>query len=141
MYICIYTYLYIYIYVSMYIYITFRPGSLENLKEQTWAGIWPLQDIRSLQRFCERANHHCIAPPTCTAHTVAIVLHDYCARYAPPSTLPLYALHHTILVIAILCQGQAGMCNPALSVTVSLSIDLNLCIYLSLSMYTHTHTH
>ena len=45
-------------------------------------------------------------PPTCNAHTVAIVVQDYCARYAPPPTLILYAIHHTILVMAILCKGQ-----------------------------------
>jgi len=47
-----------------------------------------------------------IAPPTCKAYTVAIVLRDYCARYAPPPTLLSYAIHHTILVMAILCKGQ-----------------------------------
>jgi len=35
-----------------------------------------------------------------------MVLHDYCARYAPPPTLLLYALHDAILVMAILCKGQ-----------------------------------
>jgi len=45
--------------------------------------------------------------PTCNAHTVAIVLHYYCARYASPPTPREYAIHHTILVMAILCKGQA----------------------------------
>ena len=47
-----------------------------------------------------------LPPPTCNARTVAIVLHDYCARYAPSPTPLLYAIHHTRLVIAILCIGQ-----------------------------------
>ena len=66
---------------------------------------WPLQDIRSLQGFCGRTNLHCIAPPICKAHTVAIVMHDHCARYAPLPILPVYVIHHTILVMAILCEG------------------------------------
>ena len=49
-----------------------------------------------------------LPPPICNAHTVAIVLHDYCGRYAPPPTLLLYAIHHTISVMAILCKGQGG---------------------------------
>jgi len=39
-------------------------------------------------------------------HTVAIVLHDYCASYAPPPTPLVYDIHHTILVMVILCEGQ-----------------------------------
>jgi len=38
--------------------------------------------------------------------TVAIVLYDYCARYAPLPTPLVYAIHHTISVMAILCKGQ-----------------------------------
>jgi len=37
---------------------------------------------------------------------VAIALHDFCARYTPPPTLLLYAIYHTILVMAISCEGQ-----------------------------------
>jgi len=68
---------------------------------------WPLQDIPSLQRFCKQANQVITPLPTCKAHNIAIVLHNYCARYAPPPTLGLHALHNTILVMAILCKGQA----------------------------------
>ena len=40
-------------------------------------------------------------------------MHDYCARYAPPPTLCVYAIHHTILVMAVLCKGRAARLTPA----------------------------
>jgi len=48
-----------------------------------------------------------LPPPTCIARTIAILLHVYCAIYDAPPTPLVYAMHHTILVIAILCKGQA----------------------------------
>ena len=45
-------------------------------------------------------------PPTCVALTVAILLHDYCKIYDPPSTFLVYATHHTIFAITISCKGQ-----------------------------------
>jgi len=59
---------------------------------------------------------HLLLPPTCIAHTIAIRLHVYCAIYdAPPPDPPfvchtiyniplLYAIHYTILIMAISCQ-------------------------------------
>jgi len=48
-------------------------------------------------------------PPTCTAHTVAILLHAYCAIYDPPPLISLaYPVHNTILVMAIACKGHGG---------------------------------
>jgi len=47
-------------------------------------------------------------PPTCIAHTVAILLHDWRAIYDPSSTSLVYAIHHTILVITISCKGQVS---------------------------------
>ena len=44
--------------------------------------------------------------PAYTAHTVAMLLHGYWAIYDPPSTSPLYAAHHTTLVITISCKRQ-----------------------------------
>jgi len=35
----------------------------------------------------------CIAPPTCTAHAITILLYDYCAIYDAPPTPLLYAIH------------------------------------------------
>jgi len=37
--------------------------------------------------------HPFIAPPTCTAYAIAILLNVHCAIYAPPPTLPFYAIH------------------------------------------------
>jgi len=45
-------------------------------------------------------------PPTCNTYPIAILLHGHCAIYAPPPTPPVYATHHTILVMAISCKGQ-----------------------------------
>ena len=45
-------------------------------------------------------------PPTCNAYPIAILMHGHCAIYASPPTPPLYAIHHTILVMAISCKGQ-----------------------------------
>jgi len=47
-------------------------------------------------------------PPRCIANTIAILLHDHCAMYDPLPTHLLYAIHHTQLVLAISCEGQAG---------------------------------
>jgi len=45
--------------------------------------------------------------PTCIARTIAMLFHVYCAIYdATPPTPPVYATHHTILVMAISCEGQ-----------------------------------
>ena len=50
-----------------------------------------------------------IAPPTRIAHTIALLLHDYCAIYEPPPTPRLHAIHHKMLVIAISCKGQGAL--------------------------------
>ena len=49
-----------------------------------------------------------LPPPTYKAYPIAILLHAHCAIYAPPPTPPLYAIHYTILVLAISCKGQTG---------------------------------
>jgi len=51
-----------------------RSKAISCIGQSPGAARWPLQDIRfrSLQRFCERANHHFIAPPTCNAHTIPL---------------------------------------------------------------------
>ena len=43
--------------------------------------------------------------PTCIAHTVAILLLYHCAIFEPPPTPHVYAIHHTILCIAIACKS------------------------------------
>ena len=40
-----------------------------------------------------------LPPPTCTAHSSAILLHASCAIYDPPRPPPAYAIHHTILAM------------------------------------------
>ena len=62
-------------------------------------------DILSLIGCCARINDHCITPPTCIAHTVAIRLHSYCTVCNPLPTPRFHAIHHTILCIAISCKG------------------------------------
>jgi len=47
-------------------------------------------------------------PPTCIAHTVGILLHNYEAISAPLSTYLVYIIHYTILAITISCKGQFG---------------------------------
>jgi len=66
----------------------------------------PLQDIRLLQSFLALITHPGIASPTCIAHTIAIPLHDFCAIYDPSPAVLSNAIHHTILVTAISCNGQ-----------------------------------
>jgi len=68
-------------------------------------GNWPLQDILSRLGFCARINHPLIAPPTCIAHTVAILLQCDCAIFDPLPTPRFHAIHYTIVCIAISCQG------------------------------------
>jgi len=49
------------------------------------------------------------APQRCKAYPIAILLHGHCSIYAPPPTPPLYAIHHTLLVMAIWCKGQGSL--------------------------------
>jgi len=45
-------------------------------------------------------------PFICKAYPITILLHDHWAIYALLPTLLLYAVSHTILVMAISCKGQ-----------------------------------
>jgi len=49
-------------------------------------------------------------PPICMTWTTAILLRDFCAIYDLPPTLPVEAVHYTILVMAISCKGQPSRC-------------------------------
>jgi len=73
---------------------------------------WPLQDIVSLQSLIVGVYHPLIDPPSCNAYPIAILLHDFCAICSPQPTPPVYAIHHTLLVMAMLCKGQipTSMC-------------------------------
>ena len=62
------------------------------------------RDSSTSRLLCtNQSSLHC-PPPACIAHTIAILLHDCCAMYDPPPTLLLYAIHHTILVMAVSCK-------------------------------------
>jgi len=85
-----------------------NPGNAIVTAGTDIAVTWPLQDIVSLCSFYVGVNPHFIAPPrTCITRTIAILLHVYCARHNAPPTPPLYAIHYTILIMAISCKGQA----------------------------------
>jgi len=49
-----------------------------------------------------------LPPPPTKAYPIAILLHDHCAIHARPLTPPVYAIHHTIFVMAISCKGQTS---------------------------------
>jgi len=53
--------------------------------------------------------HPFILLPTYKAYPIATLLHAHCAIYTPPPNPPLYAIHHTILVIAISCKDQVQL--------------------------------
>ena len=90
--------------------------------------------------------------------------HDYCATIAPyttpPPTPPVYAIHHSILVMAISCKGQRvslaegrrnrGIRRVVLDPSLHTHTYIHLSFYLSVSLYLHlysftrslsTHTH
>jgi len=46
-----------------------------------------------------------VTPPISIAHTTAILLRGFCAVYDLPPNLPLYAIHHRLLVMTISCKG------------------------------------
>jgi len=110
--------IYIYIYVYIYVYIPpLRPVVTQprlprapclcwRRRRRRRAPNWPLQDIVLLRGFCARINHPFIAtfhlhcPHYC--NTIAPLLRNI---RRPPDPL-VYAIHHTILVMAISCKGQ-----------------------------------
>ena len=50
-----------------------------------------------------------LPPPTCIARTIAMLLHVYWAIYDAPPTPLVYAIHHTILAMAISFKGQGAI--------------------------------
>jgi len=72
--------------------------------------------VLAFTRYCFTSKLCCgsqssfYCPSTCKAYPIAIRFHDHCATYAPPTTPPpfFYAMHHTILVMAVSCNGQAS---------------------------------
>jgi len=68
---------------------------------------WPLQDILSLRGCCAQINNP-VTPPRRPA--LPTLVQYYCTIIGqcttPLPTSRLYAIHHTILVIPISCEGQ-----------------------------------
>ena len=60
-------------------------------------------------------------PPTCNAYQIAILLDARYAIYALPPTLPLYAIHHTILMMAMLSRRREHLHARALQIRAELS--------------------
>jgi len=70
--------------------------------------------------FCTSESYFSCPSPSASAlptHTVAVLLHEYCAINDPPQASRLYAIHHTILVITISCNGQLAGTVAASSFT------------------------
>jgi len=70
--------------------------------------------------------------PTCIVHNSAILLHDHCAIYDPPRPPLAYAIHYTILAMAISCKGQ---------VRIYIHACMHACIHACKHIYTHTYVH
>jgi len=67
--------------------------------------------VQSNELSCTRqSSFYC--PSICIAHILAIRLHYYCAIYDPHLTPLVYAIHHTILAVAISCKGQSPRPSP-----------------------------
>ena len=75
-----------------------------SLRVQLDFGLYKI--LLDLEAFVHEPILRALPPPTCIARTLAILLHVYCAIYDAPPTPLVYAIHHTILVIAISCKGQ-----------------------------------
>jgi len=70
---------------------------------------WPLQEIRSRRGCCARINHHFIPPRPPALPTLLQYYCTFIGQYKTPlPTSCLYAIHHTVLVITISCEGQTG---------------------------------
>jgi len=93
---------------------TRRPDSQDH-EGRHWHILWYMQyaahtGLYEILFYVEAFVHESVAlllpPPTCIARSTAILLHMSCAIYDAPPTPRLYALHNTILVMAISCKGQ-----------------------------------
>jgi len=86
-------------------------------RRSTASTCWPLQDIVLLRSFCARVNHSFLAP----SPALPALLQCYCTSIAqyttPPPTPHVYAMHNTILAMAISCKGQSTLAVPHLAFT------------------------
>jgi len=114
-YACIYIYTYIYIYVYMLGASRGRLGGRKHLLVAV-LGVGLYKIFVHFKAFVHESVILLSPSPTCNAHTIAIRLRDYCAIYDPHPTPLVYAIHHTILAVAISCEGEAGSCGFSLPV-------------------------
>ena len=54
---------------------------------------------------CKHQSSLLLPPPIFITHTTAILLRDFGAIYDLSPSLPIYGIHHTILVMTISCKG------------------------------------
>jgi len=87
-----------------------------------------LQDTVSLQSFIMGANHPFLAPLPPARLTRFQYDCTNIARYPPAPTPPFFAIHHTMLVVAISCKGQYSPQSsaPRRVATYSLAYMLNM---------------
>jgi len=112
---------------------------------------WPLQDVVFLRDCCARINHpfipraHLHCPPWCNVSARLLG-----SVRLPLQTLVLYAMHHTILVITILCKGQLPTarcpkrCSLYVYTHISVSISgqpLTQYAYYTHTIYIHIYIH
>ena len=102
-YIHTYKYIYIHIHIHTYIYVYVYIYIARGFACRVWLGLD--QIFFHVLGFCARINPPFMPPPACIAHMVAILWQYYCAIFDPPPTPRVYAIHHTILCIAISCKG------------------------------------
>ena len=72
-------------------------------------GLGVLKTFFHFEAFVHKSSILLVPTPTRIADTFAIGLHDYCAINDPQTITLLYAIPHTILVMAISCKGQATL--------------------------------
>jgi len=78
-----------------------------------WLGLYK---ILFYFQACVHESIICVLPPsTCIARSIAILLHVYCPIYVrrPLDPPVVYAIHHTILVMAISCKGRTALYGVA----------------------------
>ena len=97
-----------YIYIYIYRYTPFCPSPRSPFADHPSPGVQiRLNKISFYFKalLCESIIR-LLPPPTCIALTIAILLHVHCALYDAPPIPLVYAIHHTILGLAMSCKGQ-----------------------------------
>ena len=82
-----------------------RSGSLHKCRPGYARG-WPLHAILLLQSFCAASGSSLSCPFPCACPHYCNTIARRLRNIRPPTPL-VYAIHHTKLVLAISCKGQA----------------------------------